>query len=307
MFSVAIGVAVILIILYCIGASQEQTANLKKSVPKKVLKTSPIEEDDDSKWEVVNRKTTRWAELGFGDGGLFPGYGRLYDREFKVWYCNIGSKKIKGEQIIYDRFPLHYDPKNSERITGDDVYLNRLDNTKGYESLYTGLDNKNRKRWYFALITYTPTWIETARALEEENKEDIIINEVEVPVGWQLVRNHSTKWIELGYDNGFPGYGEIYEVSFEVWCSTINSKEEKKQPDISIHLALYGIDFNIYYFERVCKKIEGLNNKELSFNRLLKTKGYIQLYSGLDHSTKTRWHIGMREKKPTYFYATSAE
>ncbi len=99
----------------------------------------------------------------------FPGYGRLYDRSFKVWYCDIGSKEPKNEQSFNDRFPLHYGPRDYENITGENVYLERLDNTKGYDSLYSGLDNKNRKRWYFALIQTTPIWIEAKRAIENED------------------------------------------------------------------------------------------------------------------------------------------
>lgn len=74
---------------------------------------------------------------------------------------------------------MHYQPKNSEAITGEGIYLDRLDNTKGYESLYSGLDNKNRKRWYFALVKFTPTWIETDRAIEKE-EDGVEKEEIEV-------------------------------------------------------------------------------------------------------------------------------
>ncbi len=235
----------------------------------------------------------------------FPGYGRLYEREFKVWYSDVGSKDIKDEQIIQDRFPLHYEPKNSKNITGEGVYLDRLDNTKGYESLFSGLDNKNRKRWYFALVKFTPTWIETKRAIEEESvkieKEDI-----EVPEGWELVRNHSEKWIELNYDKGFPGYGKVYNITFEVWYSDVGSKDKIEQPSISVHLALYGKNENIYYFERVCDQIEGLNGKQVNFDRLSRAQGYSQLYNGLDNSTKQRWYLGIKEMRPTNYFTAKA-
>lgn len=224
MIYIITGIVVVLVILYQIGKSY-QKSETNKSVSFNVQTNSSAKSEDDSKWEIVHRKTERWTELGFGDGDNFPGYGRLYDREFKVWYCEVGSKEIKDERVIRDRFPLHYEPKNSKEITGEGVYLDRLDNTKGYESLYTGLDNKNRKRWYFALIKSTPTWIETDRAIEKEDTE-IEENVIKVPEGWELVRNHSQKWIELGYDNGFPGYGKVFNITFEVWYSIVGERKK---------------------------------------------------------------------------------
>lgn len=126
-----IGIVVVLIILYQIGKFQ-QMGESNKSVSNLSLKL-----EDDSKWEIVHRKTERWTELGFGDGDNFPGYGRVYEREFKVWYCDVGSKEVKGEQIIKDRHTLGYYPENAIKITGDDVYLDELYNTKGYECVYT--------------------------------------------------------------------------------------------------------------------------------------------------------------------------
>lgn len=269
---------------------------------------NPNDEVDASKWEIVERNSERWNELGFGDGGLFPGYGKIYDREFKVWYCEVGSKEEKDQQLFHDRFPINYSPKDYRVITGEDVYVDRLNKTRGFEFLFSGLDNKNKKRWYFALVKSTPTWIETKRAdteleIEKEEEEEL----EEIPEGWHLVRNHSEKWDELRYDNGFPGYGKIYDITFEVWYIGVGSKERIKQPDISIHLAPYGDDLKIYTFKRICKSVKGLENKQLSFDRLSKTQGYLQLYSGLDNSRKNRWYLGVREMRPTYFYTSSAE
>jgi hypothetical protein len=305
MIYIIIGVIVVLVILYQIGKSQ-QKSETNKSVSFNVQTNSSPKSKDDSKWEIVNRKTKRWTELGFGDGDDFPGYGRLYDREFKVWYCAVGSKEIKDARIISDRFPLNYEPKNCKEITGEGVYLDRLDNTKGYESLHTGLDNKNRKRWYFALIKFSPTWIETDRAIEKEETE-VEKEEIEVPDGWELVRNHSPKWNELGYDNGFPGYGKVFNITFDVWYSNVGSKEKTEQPNIAVHLALYGKDLNIYYFDRVCNEIEKLKEKGLNFERLSRTQGYSQLYNGLDNSTKRRWYLGVKEMNPTNYYTANAE
>lgn len=137
-------------------------------------KTDKVENTDTTKWELVRRKSDRWKELGFGEGETFPGYGKLYDREFDVWYCDIGSKDKKAIQKFYDRNPLHYEPKDRQRtsssnnglkmsseITGEGVILERLHNTKEYEALYTGLDKRYRKRWYFALTKFKPTGLTT--------------------------------------------------------------------------------------------------------------------------------------------------
>lgn len=300
-----IGIVIILIILYQFGKSQ-QMDETKKSVSYNVKTNSFYKFEDDSRWEVVHRKTERWAELGFGDGDDFPGYGKVYDREFKVWYCDVGSKEMKGVQIIKDKHTLGYYPENNKKITGDDVYLDELYNTKGYESLYTGLDSKNRIRWYFALIKYSPTWIETKKAIEK--KEKIVEKEViEVPAGWNLVRNHSPKWKELGYHKGFPGYGKVFNITFDVWYSIVGEKEKIPQPNISVHLALYGIESNIYYFDRICNEIKELKEKSLNFERLSRTQGYSQLYNGLDNSTKRRWYLGIIEMKPTNNYTASSE
>jgi len=306
MIYIIIGVIIGVIILYQIEKSKKDNGYENQLEFKAETNSSSRKNGDDSKWEIVHRKTTRWNELGFGDGESFPGYGRLYDREIKVWYCDVGSKEVKDEQIIKDRYPLHYEPKNSEKITGKGVYLDRLDNTKGYEFLFTALDNKNRKRWYFALVKFTPTWVETDRAIEEES-EEIEKEDIVVPKGFELVRNHSDKWIELGYDNGFPGYGKVYNITFNVWYSIVGSKDKVEQPSILVHLALYGKEENIRYFERVCDKIEGLDGKQVNFDRLSRNQGFTQLYNGLDNSTKKRWYLGIKEMQSTFVFTASAE
>ncbi len=172
------------IILFIYTARQKDNDKpLNKSV-QKIVQTNKVEHTDYISWELVRRKSERWHQLGFGEGETFPGYGKLYDREFDVWYCDIGSKVKKDMQKFYDRNPLHYEPKDrlrdivqspnatnhqrkmSSEIMGEGIFLERLHNTKEFVSLYSGLDKKNRKRWYFALTKYTPTGIETDRALD---------------------------------------------------------------------------------------------------------------------------------------------
>jgi hypothetical protein len=298
---IIIGIIVVFIILYQIGKSQQKSEK-NKSVSFNVQTNSSTKSEDDSKWEIVHRKTERWTELGFGDGDDFPGYGRLYEREFKVWYCEVGSKEIKDERIIQDRFPLHYEPENSKEITGEGVYLDRLENSKGYESLYTGLDNKNRKRWYFALIKTTPTWIETERAIETEDEKENVIEEINVPDGWVLVRRKSKEWKENGFGDGeyFPGYGKIYERTFEVWYCNIGSKEKIAQQDF-IDKAI------LNFYNGICGDLGELKGKGLDFDSLDRKQGYKTLLTTVDNKNRKRWYFGLKETKPTYIYTESAE
>lgn len=295
----------IFIILYQRIRKSQQNNETNKSVSFNAHTSSSVNHKDTSKWEIVYRETERWNELGLLGDDCFPGYGRLYDREFKVWYCDVGSKEVKDEKIIRDKSVLHYNPINNEVITGEGVYLEGLVNTKGYESLYTGLDKKNKKRWYFALVKSTPTWIETNRAIEKEEAE-IKHEEIEVPQGWNLVRYHSEEWKALGYENIFPGYGKIHEVTFDIWYCNVGSKEKNNLTELKAELAL-GYDDKLYFLERAYKQINELKAVHLNFERLSRSQGYSQLYSGLDNSNKRRWYLGAKEMKPSYYYTASAK
>lgn len=273
-FYIIIGVVLFFIVMYFIG-NKEQNKKSNSSI--KLEKREPKKKENNSaKWEIVYRKSNRWTELGFGDGDLFPGYGKLYEREFEVWYSDVGSTEKKDVRKFNDKFPLTYTPNNSSEITGENVYLDRLEKTKGYQALFSGLDQKNRKRWYFAITNSIPTWIETEREIEKEDAEnDYIPEPIDIPEGWELVRRKTKKWTELGYDNGFPGYGKVYNITFDVWYSIVGSKEKVEQPSVSVHLALYGKNENIYYFERIYDKIEGLNGKQINFERLSRSQGLL--------------------------------
>jgi hypothetical protein len=189
-FLIILGVIVLIVILYNIGKKEEKKSSkggVQFSVETKVNK---IVDKDADKWEIVHRKTDRWTELGFGDNDKFPGYGRLFEREFEVWYCEIGSKERKDIQKFTDKYPLNYDPRDYQKIVGEGVYIEALTNSKEYEALYTALDNKNRKRWYFALVSKKPLLIQTEREIEKKVETEKKI-EIEVPEGWNLVQNHS--------------------------------------------------------------------------------------------------------------------
>jgi len=286
--------------------SNKNTQTVKNSIGFQVTVTTPVETDtkiDSGKWEIVHRKTQRWTELGFGDNDKFPGYGKLYEREFEVWYCDIGSKNRKGIQKFSDKYPLNYDPRDYQKIVGEGVYVEALTNSRGYEALYTALDNKNRKRWYLALISKKPLWIETERAIEKEVETKKKI-EIKVPEGWNLVQNHSKEWKALGYNNGFPGYGKIHEVTFDVWYCNVGSKEKNELTELKTELAIYKDD-NLYYFERVYKQLNELKDAHLNFDRLTRTNGYEQLYSTT--SKKKRWYLGVKEMTPRYIFTAGAD
>jgi hypothetical protein len=251
------------------------------------------------KWELVRRKSERWKELGFGDGEAFPGYGKLYQREFQVWYCDIGSKVKMDVQIHRDKNTIYYFPVNIHKIIGEGVYLYSLNNTMGFESLFTGLDNKNRKRWYFALIKFTPTGIETACALETE--KDIEYKEIElkidVPEGWNLVRRKSTEWFFNGFgeDDLFPGYGKIYERTFDVWYCKIGLKERISKPEFKDKAVLK-------FSNRICGDLGELKGKGGNFESLSKTQGYIGLLTFVDKKERKRWYFGLKKTEPTYIF-----
>lgn len=298
--------------------SPKTAANLKrhkldevKDLLDSIINTQPIEsvfgirfetsivsetKKDIGKWEIVHRKTKRWTELGFGNNEKFPGYGRLYERKFEVWYCDIGSKERNDVQIVTDKNPLGYEPKNYQDMVGDNISIEQLNNSKEYDALYTALDNKNRKRWYFALISKKPLWIETEKAKKKEVEEEV---EIEVPEGWNLVLKHSKEWKALGYDNRKPGYGKIHEVTFDIWYCNVGSKEKNDLIELKVDFALYSGE-NIYYLERVYQQIEELKDTQLNFNKLLNTKEYKKLYSA--SFRKKRWYLGVKKMTPKYIF-----
>jgi len=297
---------IVFIILYQVRKAKEKKKGKKRAERtigfEVITDTFNSGNDDSSKWEIVNRKTERWSELGFGDDDLFPGYGRLYDREFEVWYCDVGSKERKDVQSFQDRFPLNYGPKDYHKIAGDDTSLDQLNNTKGYEALYSGLDNKNRKRWYFALVKKTPTWIETKRAPDNEEEQEKIIEEINVPDSWKLVRRKSKKWDELGFGDGefFPGYGKIYERTFDVWFCNVGSKEKFVQPEFKDKAILN-------FYNGICGDLGELKNKGLEFDSLEKKQGYKELLTTVDKKERKRWYFGLKEANPTYIFTERAE
>lgn len=257
---------------------------------KKTTNTNLVEKPGSIDWEIIPKNSERWKQLGYDKGDMFPGYGKLYNREFEVWYCDVGSKERKGLQRIADVFPLNYDPKDYARITGSDVCLNWLQRTGDYETLKTGLDAKNRKRWYFGLVKYTPTGIELTRPIETE-ETTVEEEKIDLPEGWRLVKRKSEDWLKLGFNDGeqFSGYGKVYERTFDVWNCVVGSKEKVKQPDYTDRATMFP------YIGRLCGDLRGFNGKNIHFEELSRTQGYELLFSGLDNSERKRWYFGLKK------------
>ena len=85
---------------------------------------------------------------------LFPGYGKIFERVFDVWYCEIGSKEKISQPEFKDKAILNF----YDGICGDlvrfkdkNLKLESLSKTQGYMELLSAVDNKERKRWYFGL------------------------------------------------------------------------------------------------------------------------------------------------------------
>tara|TARA_B100000780_G_C21067897_1_gene429531 strand:- start:142 stop:1035 length:894 start_codon:yes stop_codon:yes gene_type:complete len=276
----------------------------KSNSKKELVKPKQPSTFKKSKWELVTRNSDRWFELGYGDGSLFPGYGKIYNREYKVWYCEVGSKDEKGVCSYEDTYPIHYTPKDYELITGSNIALDSLEKTRGFEALYTGLDHENRKRWYFGLVKSTPTWIETDRALEG-TLDSKVKKQVEIPDGLIELVYNSNQWNKLGLDKAFPGYGELYESVFKVWYVPVGTKDDSEKIDVKAYVTFYGNDRIIRHFDGVTSQVDLLKNSFIQFDQLKNTKGYNQLYSGLEGATKRRWYIGLKESVTTRFFAVA--
>lgn len=115
-------------------------------------KIDPLPE---GKNEIVYYKTDRYAEL-FGRGkdvSYFPGYGKIYNRSFEIWYRKTGSKNKEGLMKHHDIgiIDKDYGPFFIEKITGGRIFNNRLERTSGYLKLYNIRDDKNGLTWYAGL------------------------------------------------------------------------------------------------------------------------------------------------------------
>lgn len=118
-------------------------------------------------WILVERKSNEWFKYGFSDGIEFPGYGEVYYRTFDVWYRNVGQKEKYEQPAFTDRGVLHYRFKlcgEYPAFKGKELHFEILDKKQGYHFLMTAIDPSERKRWYFGLKSYKPTYLYTQPA-----------------------------------------------------------------------------------------------------------------------------------------------
>jgi hypothetical protein len=125
-----------------------------------------IEPLQNNQTEIVKYKTDRYAEL-FGRGkdcSYFPGYGKIFNRTFEIWYREVGSKDKQGLIVYKDIGNDTYEALFfAERITNGVLINNKLERTLGYLKLYNSRDDKNNKTWYAGLKDIEFTGIITER------------------------------------------------------------------------------------------------------------------------------------------------
>ncbi|NCX95251.1 MAG: hypothetical protein EBX41_02360 [Chitinophagia bacterium] len=120
--------------------------------------------------ELVRYKTDRYADL-FGRGkdcSYFPGYGKIYNRTFDIWYQEFNSQEKNGMREYKDIGCDKYGPFFTNHLTGKNIIHNELIRTKGYLKLFNVRDEKNRRTWYAGLKDLEFTGIITDRELDEE-------------------------------------------------------------------------------------------------------------------------------------------
>jgi hypothetical protein len=101
--------------------------------------------------ELVKYKSERFAEL-FGRGtfcSYFPGYGKLFNKTFDVWFEAVKSDEKQNLIEYRDIYTLmRGSPHFEDKIeTGLRFYHELSRNKKGYLSLYKS-NTKNKITWY---------------------------------------------------------------------------------------------------------------------------------------------------------------
>lgn len=113
---------------------------------------------------IVYYKSDRFADL-FGRGrdcSYFPGYGKIYNRKFRIWAQEFNKKEPLHTQEYFDIGTDHRAPFFVEELTsGHDIY-NELMKTGGFIRLFNCRVNKSRLTWYAGLETIEFVGITTA-------------------------------------------------------------------------------------------------------------------------------------------------
>lgn len=116
----------------------------------KAKKIAPLVKNET---EIVNYKTDRYTEL-FGRGNdcsYFPGYGKICNREFNIWYQNYNSTEMQLVQDYFDIGVEYLPPFFSEEISDGHCIHNNLERTRGYLKLYNVRVDKTNRTWYAGL------------------------------------------------------------------------------------------------------------------------------------------------------------
>ena len=96
--------------------------------------------------ENVFYKTDRYAEL-FGRGkdcSYFPGYGKIYNRCFEIWYQDFGTKDKKNISEYQDIGAEYLPPLFTEEKTGYHLINNELKSKQTFLKLFNIRDEKKK-------------------------------------------------------------------------------------------------------------------------------------------------------------------
>lgn len=127
------------------------------------FKSAHFEPLPNNETETVAYKSDRFVDLfGRGKGvSYFPGYGKIYNREYELWYQETGQKEQKGLITYKDIGTEKYPPFFTDSYTENYEINNRLQNAKGYIALFNVRDNKLKRTWYAGLKSIEFTGIIT--------------------------------------------------------------------------------------------------------------------------------------------------
>ncbi|MCD8440960.1 hypothetical protein [Tenacibaculum finnmarkense] len=118
--------------------------------------------------EIVNYKTDKYADL-FGRGkdcSYFPGYGKIQNRTFEIWYQEFGSKEKKNIIEYKDIGAIYQAPFFTEEMTEGWLINNELERKQDFLKLYNIRVVKTRKTWYAGLKSQEFTGLITEKEIE---------------------------------------------------------------------------------------------------------------------------------------------
>lgn len=146
---------------------------------------------------------------------------------------------------------------------------------------------KEERQEYENYIKKYPKWygVEKIKSLcyKESKIEPLPINTTET------VKYKTDRYAELfgrGKDcSYFPGYGKIFNRTFEIWHQEFGSKERQGQIDYMD----IGTDREPPFFT------EEITEGHRIYNGLLKTQGFLKLYNVRVEKTRKTWYAGLKD------------